>query len=225
MPDPDILSCRDLTKRYSGRVALPPVSFSVMEGEHLAIVGPSGSGKTTLVRLLAGLLDPTGGAVFDRGILVNRPGWRLEPHLRNIGVLFQGLALWPHLTVREQVRFAMPPGGSSRAERNRAVERLLEAVGISALSGRLPQHLSGGEKQRVAWARAVAGSPRLLFLDEPLTSLDPALREELLLEVIRYGESPGHTIIIVTHDSGVARRVGGRLLELGRASPGGPGAA
>ena len=212
---PPAVGCKDLSRDFEGRRALLPVSFSIEEGGHLVIQGPTGSGKTTLLRLLAGLLYPSTGHVLDGGIVVNRPGWRLPPHRRRIGMLFQGLALWPHMTVREQVEFSLPTEVfPARPDRRRAADRVLADAGILPLAPRLPRELSGGEKQRAAWARAVAGEPRLLFLDEPLTSLDPLLREELLQAVIRYGQRPGTNIVLVTHDAQVAERLGYRILRL-----------
>lgn len=205
-----ILECRNVSKRIGGVQALRPVSFSIAQGEHLAITGPSGSGKTTLVRILAGLLSPTTGEVLDGGMLVNGPEFRSAPHARAIGVLFQGLGLWPHLTVLGNVEYSM----SGKRERRRRAEAALAQVGMSPLARRYPYELSGGERQRAAWARAVAREPRILFLDEPLTSLDPRLRGELLDLVVRFGEEPGRTIVVVTHDADLARKLGHQVLDL-----------
>jgi iron(III) transport system ATP-binding protein len=188
------------------------VAFSIDAGEHLAIVGPSGSGTTTLLELLAGLLDPSGGEVKESGELVSRPGWQLEPHQRSLGFLFQDLALWPHMTVRQHFEFPLRLDGPAREER---VRRVLEQAGLKSLADRRPHELSGGERQRVAWGRAVVGEPRLLLLDEPLTSLDPRLRGELLEWTIDYGRHPGRTLIVVSHDPGIARRIAARVLPLG----------
>lgn len=211
------LACRDLSKLFGGRLALPPVSFSVEEGEHLAITGPSGSGKTTLLRLLAGVLEPSAGDVLQAGRVVSRRGWRTPPHERDLGVLFQGLALWPHLTVLRNVELGLRPrtgGGPGRRERWRLAEAALDEVGLLRLSRRYPSELSGGERERVAWARAVASAPGILLLDEPLTSLDPKLRDDLLDRVLRYRDMPGRTLVVVTHDRTLASKAGRRLLEL-----------
>jgi ABC-type sulfate/molybdate transport systems ATPase subunit len=216
-----MLECRGVSKRISNVDALRSTSFAIAEGEHLAVTGPSGSGKTTLVRILAGLLEPSAGEVLESGARVNGPGFREPPHLRRIGVLFQGLALWPHLTVLGNVELSIPRGAASedappgRRERRLRAAAILADVGLSALSRRYPRELSGGERQRVAWARAVAGEPRLLFLDEPLTSLDPRLRAELLELVVQFGERPGRTLVVVTHDADLAKRLGRRVLDLG----------
>lgn len=213
----EALACEGLSKAFGPCVALLRQTFSIAEGERIVVQGPSGSGKTTLLRLLAGLLDPTAGCVRERGRVVSRPGWRLAPHRRGIGMLFQGLALWPHLTARSQVELCLTRRSDlSRAERRRAAARLLEESGVLPLADRLPAQLSGGEKQRVAWARAVAGDPRILILDEPLTSLDPALKAELTETVLRHGSAPGRTLVVATHDEELARRLEGRVLRLSR---------
>jgi iron(III) transport system ATP-binding protein len=183
------------------------------------VTGPSGSGKTTLLRLLAGLIEPTRGRVLEDGRVVNGGGARVPPHRRRLGMVFQGLGLWPHLTVREHLQFSAAAPSSTRRQRMRAVEETLAATGLAPLSGRYPAELSGGEKQRVAFARAIAGAPRLLLLDEPLTSLDPALREDLLGLIESQGKVPGRTLVIVTHEEIVARRVARRVLGLVSAGP------
>ena len=192
---------------------MKPTSFEIAEGEHLSIIGPSGSGKTTLLLLLAGLLDPSAGEVREYGELVSRPGWQRETHRRRLGVLFQDLALWPHMTVQAHLEFALqsaetPPKASGR------IQKVLAQASLTALANDRPDALSGGERQRLAWARAIVTKPRLLLLDEPLTSLDPKLRGELLSWTLEYGQLPGRTLVVVTHDDEVARCVGKRLLQL-----------
>ena len=213
------LSCEDLEKDFGVRPALARVDCAIEEGEHLALTGPSGSGKTTLLRLLAGLIAPTRGRVLENGRVVNAPGSRTAPHRRGLGMVFQGLGLWPHLTVREHVDFSAALPATTRKERRRRADEALAGTGLAELSGRYPAELSGGEKQRVAFARAIAGAPRLLLLDEPLTSLDPALREDLLGLIESQGKVPGRTLIIVTHDEPVARRIARRVLSLLPATP------
>ena len=213
------LACEDLEKGFGDRPALARIAFAIEEGEHLAVTGPSGSGKTTLLRLLAGLIEPTRGRVLESGRVVNAPKARIAPHRRGIGMVFQGLGLWPHLTVREHVDFSAALPAASRRERMRRADEALGGTGLGALSGRYPSELSGGEKQRVAFARAIAGAPRLLLLDEPLTSLDPALREDLLDLIESQGKTPGRTLVVVTHDEPVARRVARRVLTLLPAAP------
>ena len=208
---PLLLESTALSKKFGDRVALAPVDLAVDAGENLAIVGPSGCGKTTLLELLAGLLDPSAGEVRECGRVVSRAGWQLEPHRRSLGFLFQDLALWPHLTVREHLEFVL----QDAASREDRIRRVLDQAGLGRLADRRPPDLSGGERQRVAWARAVVGEPRLLLLDEPLTSLDPRLRGELLDWTIEYGSHPDRTLLVVSHDPEIAGRIAGRVLSLG----------
>jgi len=207
---PLLLESTALSKKFGDRVALAPVDLSVDAGENLAIVGPSGCGKTTLLELLAGLLDPSAGEVRECGRVVSRAGWQLEPHRRSLGFLFQDLALWPHLTVREHLEFVL----HDAASREDRIRRVLDQAGLGQLGDRRPPDLSGGERQRVAWARAVVGEPRLLLLDEPLTSLDPRLRGELLDWTIEYGRHPDRTLLVVSHDPEIAGRIASRVLSL-----------
>lgn len=217
-----VLEARDLSVSYGDGFALAPQTFALEEGEHLAVTGPSGSGKTTLLRLLAGLIPPTHGELLADGQVVSRPGSALEPHRRSLGMLFQELALWPHLSVVEQVEFCVPPQpGRGARERRAHATAALERAGIEALAKRYPGELSGGERQRVAWARAIAPEPRLLVLDEPLTSLDPERRGELLDALEDYCTEPGRTVVLATHDPEVARRAARRHLHLGTVALGG----
>ncbi len=207
---PLLLESTALSKKFGDRVALAPVDLAVGAGENLAIVGPSGCGKTTLLELLAGLLDPSAGEVRECGRVVSRAGWQLEPHRRSLGFLFQDLALWPHLTVREHLEFVL----QDAASREDRIRRVLDQAGLGRLADRRPPDLSGGERQRVAWARAVVGEPRILLLDEPLTSLDPRLRGELLDWTIEYGRHPDRALLVVSHDPEIAGRIAGRVLSL-----------
>ncbi len=214
---PPLLECRGLTKSFRTRLALAPVDFSITVGENLAIIGPSGCGKTTLLRLVAGLMNPSAGEVRERGRVVSHRGWQLEPHRRSLGFLFEDLALWPHMTVRAHLRFAVQAAveAPDAVDPEEKIRRILEQASLGPLAERRPAELSGGERQRVAWARAVVGEPEILLLDEPLTSLDPGLRRELLEWTVDYGRRPGRSVAVVTHDREVAGRIGHRVLELG----------
>ncbi len=219
-----LLECRQVSKAFGQTVVLRETSFTVEDGEHLAITGPSGAGKSTLLGLLAGLLEPTGGVILQDGRAVSAPGSVVRPDTRGLGVLLQGLGLWPHLSVLQNVELAIPAASgrlfplsgwlARRRFRRELAEKALSDVGLSHLARRRPQDLSGGERQRAAWARAVAGGPRILLLDEPLTSLDPALEEDLVRLVLEYGSQPGRTVLIVTHRHEVAARVGRKQLAL-----------
>src|SRR4029453_14376844 len=207
---PRALSCAGIAKRFAGRPALAPVSFELEPGEHMAITGPSGAGKTTLLRILAGLLLPSAGSVSEAGNVVCSPERREPPASRRLGFLFQGLALWPHLTVGDNVLMGAGPAApfGGRSGRSRRVREVLAEVGLDRAAQRYPGELSGGERQRAAWARAVVGNPRLLLLDEPLTSLDRALQRELLDLVLAFGSAPGKTIVLATHDEEAAAAIG-----------------
>ncbi len=189
-----------VSKCYGGREVLRGVSFRVERGEVAIVVGRSGAGKTTLLRLLAGLESPDRGQVLVSG----RQG--LPPHLRGMQMVFQDLAVFPHLSVLENVRFT---AGSDRAARD-----WLARVGWTGRHGDRPDRLSGGERQRVAMARALAGRPSVLLLDEPFLNLDPPARRELLAELGRLQLEEGFALVYVTHHLEEALLVGRRLLFL-----------
>ena len=195
------------------------VALSVAEGETLALLGPSGSGKSTLLRLVAGLLKPDGGFVRFLGEDLTP----LPPERRKVGFLFQDYALFPHLTVEENVAFGLVEARWPREAREGRVRELLKRMELTPHARKRPQELSGGEQQRVALARALAPRPRLLLLDEPLGALDLRLREELLFFLRRTLKEEGVTTLLVTHDQGeaflLAHRVAllrqGRLVQVG----------
>jgi putative spermidine/putrescine transport system ATP-binding protein len=196
------------------------VGLSMAEGETLALLGPSGSGKSTLLRLIAGLLRPDGGFVRFLGEDLTP----LPPERRKVGFLFQDYALFPHLTVEENVAFGLVEARWPKEARKARVKELLERMELTPHARKRPKELSGGEQQRVALARALAPRPRLLLLDEPLGALDLRLREELLLFLRRTLKEEGVTALLVTHDQGeaflLAHRVAllkeGRLVQVGR---------
>ena len=200
-----------VSKRYGATTALEDVSLSVADGEFFTLVGPSGCGKTTTLRLLAGFEEPTGGAVrFDGADVAGVP-----PEDRDVGIVFQSYALFPHMTVGENVayglRFADPPGGGTEAAR---VEELLELVGLEGFEDRDPTALSGGQQQRVALARALAPGPDLLLLDEPMSALDARLRERLRRDVREIQQDLGVTTVYVTHDQAEALAISDRVAVL-----------
>jgi len=187
----------DLTKQYNGAPVLEGVSFDLAEHSRTAILGPSGSGKTTLLRLLAGLELPEQGEIYMRGQVISQPGWARPPHQRGMGMVFQSPALWPHMNVAQNILFGL--GNLSRSSARQRLEVVLAQCALLGLETRHPQHLSGGEARRVALARAIAPQPQILLLDEPLTNLDPDLKNTLL-ELLRTIASDISILVHVTHD-------------------------
>ncbi len=190
----------NLTKRFGATKAVDDVSFSVAEGEFVALLGPSGSGKTTVLRMLAGLERPDEGRIAVHGRPVFGGRREIPAEERDIGMVFQDYALWPHMTVAQNIAFGLRLRRFTRRDRDARVAEALSLVHLDGLDARFPDQLSGGQQQRVAIARALATRPRLLLLDEPLSNLDAALREEMRVELVRLLKAQGITAIYVTHD-------------------------
>jgi iron(III) transport system ATP-binding protein len=213
------IKIRQLTKRFGAVMALRGIDLAIEPGELFFLLGPSGCGKTTLLRSLAGFHVPEEGRIFFDEEDVTR----LAPHKRNTGMVFQSHALWPHLTVAENVAFGLEERRVPRGEINRRVAEALESVRMEAFAGRRPSALSGGQQQRVALARSLVIRPRCLLLDEPLSSLDAKLRLELRAEIRRVCKEFKLTTVYVTHDQkealSIADRMaileGGRVLQTG----------
>lgn len=185
-----------LTMHHGASVALGGISLTVRAGEFMTFLGPSGGGKTTTLNLIAGFDQPTRGTVCIDGNDMNG----IPPHRRDIGVVFQNYALFPHMTVGQNVAYPLVQRKIDKGERQRRVLRALSSVGLEGFEKRRPAQLSGGQQQRVALARAMVYRPQLLLMDEPLGALDRALREELQLEIRRIHREEGSTAIYVTHD-------------------------
>jgi putative spermidine/putrescine transport system ATP-binding protein len=208
------LSVRRLRKAFGTVVAVDDVSLDAAPGEFLALLGPSGCGKSTLLRMVAGLVEPDGGQV----VLAGEDITRVAVHRRNLGLVFQSYALFPHMTVFENVAFGLRRRGVGSAELGSRVERMLELVRLGPLGARHPRELSGGQQQRVALARALVTEPGVLLLDEPLSNLDALLRDEMRVELKRLQERLGTTMIFVTHDQAEALILSDRVvvMEAGR---------
>ncbi|WP_157252103.1 ABC transporter ATP-binding protein [Nonomuraea typhae] len=205
---------RAVTKRYPGSLALDEVSLRVAAGEFMTLLGSSGSGKSTLLNVVAGFTEPTSGSVLvDGGDITGVP-----PHRRELGMVFQHYALFPHMSVFENVAFPLRRRKVRGEELRRRVRRALEVVELGALGERRPAQLSGGQQQRVALARAIVFQPRVLLMDEPLGALDKRLREQLQLEIKRLHRELGITFVFVTHDQEEALTMSDRvaLLREGR---------
>ncbi len=192
---------RDVSKLYDGHAALSSVSLAIADGEHTALLGSSGCGKSTALRLLAGLDTPCAGEVWLHGAVVSTAhALIMPPHLRGVSMVFQDLALWPNLSVIENVRLGLSGTSLSRREAATRADEALQRCGIESLSNRLPNTLSGGQQQRVALARAIAPKPDFLFLDEPFAGLDLITRNRLLAEIQALATEQQFTIVLVTHD-------------------------
>jgi ABC-type Fe3+/spermidine/putrescine transport system ATPase subunit len=203
---------QNVTKRFDDVVAVEAVSLDVGRGEFFALLGPSGCGKTTLLRLIGGLEAPDAGTIRIRGADVTR----VPPDKRPVHMVFQHYALFPHLTVAENVAFGLPYKGVARAERAARVGRALELVRLEGLERRRPDQLSGGQRQRVALARALVLEPEVLLLDEPLAALDPNLRKEVQVELKHLQRRLGITFVFVTHDREEALALSDRIAVLNR---------
>jgi iron(III) transport system ATP-binding protein len=205
------LEVQNLTKQFTseGLPAVQDVSFSLSRGEILALVGPSGCGKTTTLRLIAGLEQPEAGQVILDGKVVTKDQYLVPPEKRNIGMVFQDHATFPHLTVFENVAFGL--NGQPREAVRRETASMLKLVGLEGLAGRYPHELSGGERQRVALARALAPRPIVILLDEPFSNLDADLRAQIREEVRAILKGIGATAVFVTHDQEEALFIGDRL--------------
>lgn len=196
-----------------GAPLLGPVDLEVRSGEHVLIVGPSGGGKSTLLRAIAGLALPTQGSVHLNGVLASdAAGSHLAPEKRGVGMLFQGGALWPHMSVEKTLRFVLKNAGLEASKAR--IAELLEQVRLSGFEKRLPGTLSGGERQRLSLARAMATSPRILLLDEPLGPLDAELRSDLLQMLSELHRARHWTTLHVTHDPAEALDSADRLITL-----------
>jgi len=203
-----------LRKQFSvGRPAVDDVSFRIAAGEIVVLLGPSGCGKTTTLRCIAGLEQPTGGAISIGGGEVAAPerGVHVPPRLRNIGMVFQSYAVWPHMTVTQNVAYPLKHRKVARAEIDRQVTEVLELVGLAEYASRPVTQLSGGQMQRVALARALVYKPQLLLLDEPLSNLDAKLRLRLRDELRRIIKAANVTALYVTHDQSEAVVLGDRI--------------
>ncbi|MCK6395537.1 ABC transporter ATP-binding protein [Zoogloea sp.] len=192
------LELRAVVQRYGRQTIVNGVNFQLEQGSIACLLGPSGCGKTTLLRCIAGFEDVVGGEIRINGAVVSAPGHRVPPEKRQVGMVFQDYALFPHLSVERNVGFGL--GAMSAAGRAARVDELLATVGLGGLGRKYPHELSGGQQQRVALARALAPRPELVLLDEPFSNLDVDLRERLSVEVREILKKEGMTAVLVTHD-------------------------
>ena len=199
---------QDVSKRYGPVVAVENMTLRIADGELVALLGPSGCGKTTTLRMIGGFVDTTSGRITVGG----RDVTDLPPNRRNMGLVFQNYALFPHMSVAENVAFGLEMRKQSKADIARKVDEALARVRLSQYAGRLPKQLSGGQQQRVALARALVIEPDVLLLDEPLSNLDAALRQEMKIEIRQLQQSLGLTTVFVTHDQDEAMSTADRMV-------------
>ena len=199
------ITFNNVSRRFGNTTAVDNISTTLDSGRFVALLGPSGCGKTTLLRLIAGLERPDDGTIALAGQAVASPSGFVEPEGRDLGMVFQSYALWPHMTVAGNISFGL--NRLSRADRDERVTEALRMVGMTGFAGRKPHELSGGQRQRVALARSLAARPRILLLDEPLANLDAHLRQSMLAEFRRIHAATGCTMVFVTHDQNEAMAV------------------
>jgi ABC-type Fe3+/spermidine/putrescine transport system ATPase subunit len=205
------LSLHGLTKSYGSLTVVDHIDLTLADGEFVSLLGPSGCGKTTTLRMIAGFVEPTAGAVEMAGKVISAPGAVLPPEHRQMSMIFQSYAIWPNMTVQENVAFGLKLRKLSSEEIRRRVAEILDVVQLGHLAGRYPAELSGGQQQRVALARAIVVKPAVLLLDEPLSNLDANLREEMRFEIRRLHDEFRITTLYVTHDQTEAMATSDRI--------------
>src|SRR5829696_5667288 len=199
-----VVELESLTKRFGAAVAVDELTLSIAHGSLVCLLGPSGCGKTTTLRLVAGFMDPDGGTIRVGGRTMSEPGRSVPPERRQMSMIFQSYALWPHMTIAENVGYGLKLRRLERAERERRVMAILDVAHLTELAERYPHELSGGQQQRAALARALVVEPETLLLDEPLSNLDANLREEMRFEIRRLHDTYKYTTVYVTHDQAEA---------------------
>ncbi len=205
------ISLAGVTKRFGRVTAVDRVDLEIRDGEFVTLLGPSGCGKTTTLRLLAGFFTPDDGRILVDGELYSSSAWCLPPERRQMGMVFQSYAVWPHRTVFENVAFGLLIRKRPRAEIRERVDAMLKLVGLAGLEDRYAAQLSGGQQQRVALARSLIVEPRILLLDEPLSNLDAKLRERMRVELKQLQRRIGITFVYVTHDQAEAMALSDRV--------------
>jgi iron(III) transport system ATP-binding protein len=205
------LVLRGIEKRYGEVAAVAGIDLELREGEFVSLLGPSGCGKTTTLRMIAGFIEPTAGTIEMNGQMLSSPSGGLPPEKRQMSMIFQSYAVWPNMTVEQNVAFGLELRKLPRDETRRRVGEILDVVHMGHLGSRYPAELSGGQQQRVALARAIVIKPKVLLLDEPLSNLDANLREEMRFEIRRLHDEFRITTVYVTHDQAEAMVTSDRI--------------
>jgi iron(III) transport system ATP-binding protein len=208
------LELDSLTKRYGAVTSVDGISLAVEQGEFICLLGPSGCGKTTTLRMIAGFLEPDGGEIRVAGKVISSTRSVVPPERRNMSMIFQSYAVWPHMTVRQNVAYGLKMKSIPAAEREARTDAMLKATKLDPQAERYPSELSGGQQQRVALARALAPKPDILLLDEPLSNLDANLRGEMRFEIRRLHDQFHDTSIYVTHDQVEAMTMADRIVVM-----------
>jgi iron(III) transport system ATP-binding protein len=205
------LALRGVERRFGGFLAVTGLDLDIRPGEFVSLLGPSGCGKTTTLRMIAGFIDPTAGTIEMDGKVLSSPAGSLPPERREMSMIFQSYAIWPNMTVEQNVAFGLELRRISADEVRRRVREMLDVVHMGHLAERYPAELSGGQQQRVALARAIVIKPSVLLLDEPLSNLDANLREEMRFEIKRLHDEFRITTVYVTHDQAEAMVTSDRI--------------
>jgi iron(III) transport system ATP-binding protein len=210
------LALRNVARLYGSVAAVADFSLELAPGEFVSLLGPSGCGKTTTLRMIAGFMPPSAGTIEMEGQQISSPSSVVPPEKRRMSMIFQSYAIWPNMTVGENVGFGLQVRRLSRAEIDRRVDAILDVVQMRTLKGRYPAELSGGQQQRVALARAIVVEPEVLLLDEPLSNLDANLREEMRFEIRRLHDAFKITTVYVTHDQSEAMVTSDRIVVMNK---------
>jgi iron(III) transport system ATP-binding protein len=210
------LILRNVGKSYGNFQAVSDFSLELQPGEFVSLLGPSGCGKTTTLRMIAGFMPPTSGTIEMDGQAISTPAGVVPPEKRHMSMIFQSYAIWPNMTVGQNVGFGLEVRNLPRPEVERRIDRILEVVQMGPLKGRYPAELSGGQQQRVALARAIVVEPEVLLLDEPLSNLDANLREEMRFEIRRLHDEFKITTVYVTHDQSEAMVTSDRIVVMNK---------
>ncbi len=210
------LVLKNIAKSYGAFQAVADFSLEMQKGEFVSLLGPSGCGKTTTLRMIAGFMPPTGGTIELDGQVISSASGVVPPEKRRMSMIFQSYAIWPNMTVGQNVGFGLEVRKLARSEIDRRVDKILEVVQMRALKDRYPSELSGGQQQRVALARAIVVEPEILLLDEPLSNLDANLREEMRFEIRRLHDEFKITTVYVTHDQAEAMVTSDRIVVMNK---------